>query len=212
MLTLEQARSWYPDGDPVHNFAHIERVFYLADQLAIAEGADLEIVRTAALLHDAQPPSDNHTHQREEHHQNAAAFACKLLVEQGWSIERINAVEHAILAHRYRDEQSEPLSLEAQVLFDADKLDAIGAVGVARAIAYCVMAGEPFYDTPSAHFKQTGETLPTEAHSAYHEYIFKLRKIKPRLYTETGRKLAEKRHKLMVAYFQQLQAEMEGSL
>ena len=212
MLTLEQARSWYPDGDPVHNFAHVERVYHLADQLAIAEGADLEITRAAALLHDAQPPSENYTPQRKEHHQAAAAFACRVLVEQGWSSERINAVEHAILAHRYRDEQSEPLTLEAQVLFDADKLDAIGAVGVARAIAFCVMVSEPFYDTPSAHFVQTGITLPTEAHSAYHEYTFKLRKIKSRLYTMTGRKLADKRHELMTAYFQQLQAEMEGAL
>lgn len=212
MLTLEQAYRWYPDGDPVHNFAHVERVYHLADQLAIAEGADLEIVRAAALLHDAQAPSDNDTPQRKDHHQTAAAFACRLLTEQGWSIERINAVEHAILSHRYRDEQSEPLTLEAQVLFDADKLDAIGAVGVARAIAYCVMAGEPFYVTPSAHFIQTGETLPTEAHSAYHEYTFKLRKIKPLLYTETGHKLAGKRHELMTAYFEQLQAEMEGAL
>ncbi len=212
MLTLEQARSWYPDGDPVHNFAHVKRVYHLADQLAIAEGADLEIVRAAALLHDAHPPSANDASQRKEHHQSAAVFARGLLSEQGWSTERINAVEHAILAHRYRDEQSEPLTLEAQVLFDADKLDAIGAVGVARAIAFCVMAGEPFYDTPSAHFIQTGDTLPTEAHSAYHEYTFKLRKIMEHLYTETGRKLAGKRHELMTAYFQQLQAEMEGAL
>ena len=212
MLTLEQARSWYPDGDPVHNFAHVERVYHLADQLAIAEGADLEIIRAAALLHDAQPPSDNFAPQREEHHQTAAVFACRVLAEQGWSTARINAVEHAILAHRYRDEQSEPLTLEAQVLFDADKLDAIGAVGVARAIAFCVMAGEPFYDTTSTHFIQTGKTLPAEAHSAYHEYTFKLRKIKSRLYTVTGRKLAEERHNLMKVYFQQLQAEMEGAL
>ncbi len=212
MLTMEQARSWYPDGDPVHNFTHMVRVFNLAHQIAVAEGADLEIVHAAALLHDAQPSVVTDTPQRKDHHQTAAVFAGKMLTEQGWSTERIDAVKYAILAHRYRDDQLEPKTLEAQILFDADKLDAIGAVGVARAIAYCVIAGEPFYDTPSAHFIKTGETLPSEPHSAYHEYVFKLRKIKQLLYTETGYKLAEKRDELMTVYFHQLQAEMEGTV
>ncbi len=56
MLTFEKAREWYKDTDPVHDFSHIERVYRMAERLAIAEGADLQIVRAAALLHDANAP------------------------------------------------------------------------------------------------------------------------------------------------------------
>ena len=94
MLTMEQARSWYPDGDPVHNFTHMVRVFNLAHQIAVAEGADLEIVRAAALLHDAQPSGVTDTPQRKDHHQTAAVFAGKMITEQGWSTERIDAVKY----------------------------------------------------------------------------------------------------------------------
>ena len=57
MPTIEQARAWYTDSDPVHDFDHVLRVYRLAERLAEAEGADLTIVRAAALLHDAEGPS-----------------------------------------------------------------------------------------------------------------------------------------------------------
>jgi uncharacterized protein len=119
-------------------------------------------------------------------------------------------VEHCIRAHRFRDRREPPQTIEAQVLFDADKLDAIGAVGVARAIGFAVQAGQPAYATPSAQFLATGEMAPGEPHSAYHEYLFKLRHIKERMFTGTGRKLAEERHRFMAAFFESLAEEMTG--
>ena len=210
MPTLEQARSWYPD-DPVHGFDHVQRVVRLAAQIAQAEGADLEIVQAAALLHDAQdrrqPPTANH---RAAHHHASADFAAEILAAEGWSEDRIALVQHCIRAHRFRDNSEPPGSLEAKILFDADKLDAIGAIGVIRAVGYALTHGNPAYAEPSPQFLSTGETAPGEAHSAYHEHLFKLRKLKDRLYTPTAQAIAADRHRLMEEFFEQLAAEMRG--
>ena len=216
MPTIDSARPWYPAGDAVHGFDHVLRVYRMAERLALAEGADLEIVRAAALLHDAVPPQPAapepgpQAGERAAHHHASAGFAAQALRQEGWPEARIRAVQHCIRSHRFRDASQPPATLEAQVLFDADKLDAIGAIGVARAVAYAAQAGQPAYQTPSAHFLQTGECQPGEAHSAYHEYLFKLRALKQRLYTTSARQLAEERHRVMEQFFERLELEMSG--
>ena len=214
MPTIDSARAWYPAGDAVHGFDHVLRVYRMAERLALAEGADLEIVRAAALLHDAVPPGPaapephQQGNERAAHHHASAGFAAQVLRQEGWPEARIRAVQHCIRSHRFRDASQPPATLEAQVLFDADKLDAIGAIGVARAVAYAAQAGQPAYQTPSAHFLQTGECQPGEAHSAYHEYLFKLRTLKQRLFTASARQLAEERHQVMEQFFERLEMEM----
>jgi len=210
MPTLDQARAWYPAHDPVHGFDHVQRVYRMAEKLALAEGADLEIVQAAVLLHDAQDSQATGASKRSDHHLRSAEFAAQALEAEGWPADRIAAVQRCIQTHRFRAEKSEPQTMEAQVLFDADKLDAIGAIGVARAIAYAVSAGNPVYSPPSPGFRNTGQLQPQEAHSAYHEYLFKLVKLKDRLYTRTARSLAEARHALMVQFFERLAHEMES--
>ena len=145
--------------------------------------------------------------RRLAHQIDAAGFARQALEAEGWSEERIKAVQHCIRSHRFRQSSEPPQTLEAQVLFDADKLDAIGAIGVARAIAYAACAGQPAYAEPSALFLQTGRLEENERHSAYHEYLFKLVKLKDRLYTNAGRSLAEDRHQWMVGFFERLALE-----
>jgi len=119
-------------------------------------------------------------------------------------------VQHCIRSHRFRDHSEPPQTIEAQVLFDADKLDAIGALGVARAIAYAACAGQPAYAPPSPHFLNTGQTEPGEPHSAYHEYLFKLARIRERLQTASGRALAAERHATMAQFFERLAQEATG--
>jgi len=208
MLTIESAREWYSAKDPVHGFDHMVRVYRMAERLALAEGADLEIVRAAALLHDANPPGSDDL--RENHHHASALFAQQILEAEGWATERAQAVQHCIRAHRFRDNHETPQTLEAKVLFDADKLDAIGAIGVARAIGYALSAGQPFYSPPSERFQENGQLGPTESHSAYHEYFYKLRWLKDRLFTASGRVLAEQRHSFMQLFFEQLVTELHG--
>ncbi|MGW8143915.1 MAG: HD domain-containing protein [Anaerolineales bacterium] len=211
MPDIETARSWYPEVDPVHGFDHILRVYHMAEKLAITEGADLEIVRAAALLHDAQgSQTEGGEEGRQDHHHTSSQFAAQVLQAEGWSPDRIEAVQHCIRAHRFRDNTESPQTIEAKIIFDADKLDVIGAIGVARTIAFDVVVNQPIYVEPSSQFIETGEKESGEPHSSYHEYLFKLSKIKDLLFTASARELAEDRHRFMAEYFSRLGAEERG--
>lgn len=210
-ITIEEAKEWYSSDDPVHDFDHVLRVYRLAERLASAEGANLEIIRAAALLHDSRGSAPGAAgNSRAEHHLESAEFAGQVLYEKGWTAETILAVQHCIRTHRFRNQDEKPETLEAKVLFDADKLDVLGAIGTARTIAYAALDGQPLYAEPSISFIQTGEKEPEERHSSYHEFLFKLCKVKDRLFTDSGRALAESRHQVMVDFYQELQAEVRG--
>ena len=206
MPTINEARTWYPAYDPAHGFAHILRVYDMCESLGIEEGADLKILLAAALLHDAKSGPD----VRGEHHIASAEFAQEILHAEGWPDDQISAVQHCIRAHRFRDRAEEPQTIEAQVLYDADKLDAIGAVGVIRAVSYAILHGQEIYASPSQLFLTTGEREPGEPHTPRHEFIYKLQHIKNQLYTSSGKALARQRHHFLVNFFQQFEAEMKG--
>lgn len=209
MPTIDQARTWYTNSDAIHAFDHVMRVYRMAERIAREEGADLEIVHAAALLHDAAGSAPG-SEERLSHHLRSADFAGVVLSVEGWPEERIAAVQHCIRAHRFRNDGEAPQSIEARVIFDADKLDVLGAIGVARTIGYAALNNQPFYSQPSERFLATGEKEPGEPHSAYHEYLFKLRKVKDILYTRTARALAEARDRYLEEFFQQLAAELNG--
>ncbi|MFH1632959.1 MAG: HD domain-containing protein [Chloroflexota bacterium] len=162
----------------------------------------------AALLHDAAGPGSGN--YRLEHHHASAAFARQVLATEGWPEERIRAVEHCIRAHRFRHQSEPPQTLEAKIIFDADKLDSIGAVGAVRAISYSVHARQLMYGNLSEQFVKTGEKELGEPHTPYHEFGFKLTKLKDRMYTPTARGMAKDRHHFLEAFFARLQAELEG--
>ena len=208
MISIEEARGFYLEADTIHDFDHVQRVYELCNHIGEIEGANWKILSTAALLHDACGAAPG-TKERMEHHLASALLAEKVLGEKGWPEEDIQAVMHCIRAHRYRGTEK-PESLEAKVLFDADKLDVLGAIGVARVIGYAAIAGEPHFAKPSQKFLDTGEKEPGEPHSAYHEYLFKLRKVKGRLHTKTALKIAEERDTYLRDYFLRLQDEIQG--
>jgi uncharacterized protein len=210
MPTIEEARAWYDERDPVHGFDHVLRVLALCERLGRELGADLEILRAAALLHDAAGAHPGEG-SRENHEGASADFARQVLEREGWGEPRIAAVLHCIRAHRFRSREA-PASREAKILFDADKLDVMGAFGVARTIGFAVQAGEPPFAEPSRRFLEQGEGEIGEPHSAYHEYLFKLRRVRDRLQTEPARRLGEKRHVAMTAFFEQLAAEARGEV
>lgn len=209
MPTIEQARNWYKDADAVHDFDHVLRVYRMAEHLAQAEAADLEIVRAAALLHDAEGTMPG-AEARTNHHHASAELAAEMLRREGWSGERIEAVQHCIRAHRFRDRSEPPRTIEAKILFDADKLDVLGAIGAARTVVYATLAGQPWYAQPSDRFIQTGEKELDEPHSSYHEHLFKLRKVRDRMFTETARLIAADRLKYLDEYFERLIDEWNG--
>lgn len=208
MPSLQQALQWYELNDPVHGYQHVVRVYHTAEKLGKLEDADMEVVHAAALLHDAEGPGIENV--RVGHQHKSALFAAKILAAEGWSEERISAVQHCIRAHRFRDRSESPQTIEAKVLFDADKLDAIGAIGAVRAISYAVLAKQDLFAEPSEHFLKTNQKEPGEAHTPYHEYLFKLSKLKDQMYTTAGRNLAERRHAFLAHFFETLIAELEG--
>ncbi len=209
-ITITEARTWYIENDAVHNFDHVLRVYRMAERIAKAEGADLEIIRAAALLHDSRGATPGTGTARMEHHQASAKFASAVLSEKAWGQEKISAVAHCILAHRFRNPAEKPKTLEAKIIFDSDKLDALGAIGVARVIGYAAIAGTPFYEKPSAQFLESGKEIEGENHSAYHEHLYKLRKLPERMNTPTARKIADERLRYLDSFFEKMIAEWEG--
>ena len=208
MITIEEARDFYVNSDPVHDFSHVLRVLAMAERLAEQEGADWQVVRAAALLHDISRPDDPDTgagaRAETDHALIAAREARRILAGEDPAF--VEAVAHAIAAHRFRNDV-EPQTLEAKVLFDADKLDAIGAVGVARAFAYGGLLGQSLWGEVSEDYIP-GAT--DEAHTPHHEFHFKLKQIKDRLYTESGRRIAAGRHRFMESFYEQMAAEVRA--
>jgi len=209
MLTLERARYWYPNYDAVHGFDHIERVYGLCEVIGPQENADMQILLAAALLHDARG-SQPGKGQRHGHHIESAKFAQQILRDEAWSQDRINAVKHCIESHRFR-KNTPPSTVEAKILFDADKLDVIGAIGVVRALAYANQVKQPAYAKPSDRFLKHGDKVDGEPHSAYHEYIYKLQHIASLMFTNTAKEVAKQRQYFLNRFFEQLKTEVESS-
>ena len=206
MISIEFARTLYPaDADSAHDFDHVLRVVHLADRIAEAEGADRDIVHAAALLHDIGLDEG-----RAGHETSAANRAKNILRAQGYDENFCNAVAHAIEAHRFRSGPT-PQTLEAKVLFDADKLDAIGAIGVARAFAFGAHRGQKLWGVVSPDYVDQPDGADPHTHTAVHEFHVKLSKIKDRMFTSTGKQLAHERHAFMVKFYEQLDREVTGS-
>ena len=207
MITIDFARTLYPlEADSAHDFDHVLRVVAMADRIARAEGADREVVHAAALLHDIGLDEG-----RDSHEASAAKRAVEILRAQGYGGDFCAAVAHAIEAHRFRSGPT-PHTLEAQVLFDADKLDAIGAIGVARAFAFGAHRGQKLWGEVPPGYGTSGADSGDDprTHTAVHEFHFKLAKIKDRMYTPTGKQIAAQRHAFMVNFYQQLDQEVNG--
>lgn len=200
MITIPQAQDLYSGADSAHAFDHVLRVLALAEHIAQAEGADLTIVRTATLLHDI-------ARSEPDHHLRGAERARVLLA--AYPTAQVDAVAHAIEAHRFRKGPA-PATLEAACLFDADKLDAIGAIGVARAVAYSATHGHRLWAQPLSAIHADQPPPAGVDYTPSHEFVYKLAKLEERLITPTARTLARGRHAVMAAFFAQLDAEALG--
>ncbi len=190
-----------------HGWDHAERVWKLCEHIGTREGADLEVLELAAFLHDIGRAKEKASGGRICHAGAGAERAGEILLEQAFPPETVDRVTHCIASHRFRGENSRPRSLEARVLFDADKLDALGAVGVGRAFLFAGEVGARLHN-PEVDIEKTRSYSWED--TAYREFSVKLRKIRDRMLTETGRKMAEDRHAFMVGFFQRLTLEVLG--
>ena len=134
------------------------------------------------------------------------AFA--FLMDCGWTQERARLVKEAIAAHRYRS-KNPPVSVEAKILFDADKLDVTGAIGIARTLLYAGETGCPLYTMNSDGSVNDGSGDGEDCF--FREYKRKLEKLYDRFFTERGTKLAAKRRAAAEAFYGSLLMEAEGT-
>ncbi len=205
-LNEPQIRTLYAEGDAAHDFDHILRVTRLGERIAAAEGADVAVVTAAALLHDVPVSGAS----RKAHHLAAADFAGEYLTGLGWPREQVENVVHSIRSHRFRDQSIQPETLEAKCLYDADKLDSIGAIGVGRAFAHAGTYDSRLWHQPAAE-APADDAKPTGAdYTPVHEFVYKLQRLLPTLYTPTAQAIGQQRHDFMCAFFAQLDEEMLG--
>ena len=207
MISVDEAREYYRGAESGHDFDHVLRVLALAERLARVEGAEVEIVRAAALLHDIAR-ADEDAANSGDHAQMAAERARALLLARGVVPERAEAVAHAIAAHRFRGSIA-PQTLEAKILFDADKLDSIGAIGIARAYAISGVLNQRLWSEIASDAVATREQHNSH-HTAVAEFVVKLSKVRKRVHTATARQIADERHAFMAEFFDRLTREVKG--
>jgi uncharacterized protein len=210
-LTLEDiiahAKTSFAAARGSHAWDHTERVYGLCMHIGRAEGADLEVLAIAAYLHDVGRPFEDESKGTICHAEKGAEIAKTLLVNYPLSTEKKSNIVHCIGSHRFRG-NNPPESLEARTLFDADKLDSIGAIGIGRAFLFAGEVGAKLHN-PEADFRNTRPY--TEEDTGYREFKLKLSKIKDRMLTAEGRRIAKERHAYMQEFFERLQQEWEGT-
>lgn len=204
---MDQARAYFVGARPSHDWSHTERVYHTCLKIGAREGADRFVLTLAALLHDVGREDEYASNGAVCHAEASLAKARDILGNYSLPATDLENVLHCIAAHRYRG-QVAPTTLEAQVLSDADKLDALGAVGVARAYLWLGEFGRPLYDEPESGGDVMAR-LP-EDDSLQREWLVKLRLLKDRMYTQSARRIAESRHRYMERYLRRLEMEVKG--
>lgn len=184
-----------------HDIDHTLRVRDLCMKIWQIEWADLETLEIAALLHDIGRPKEFETKWEVCHAEYGAKLAGEFLQNLWMDQDKVDNVVYCISTHRFR-KWNPPETLEAKILFDADKLDCIWAVGIGRAFMCAWEIWARLHNDKWVDVENTEEYSKDD--TAYREYVVKLRKIKDKMFTETGKKLAEKRHKLMEIFFDEL--------
>lgn len=193
-----------PAGDDgSHDVAHLMRVWAAAREIAAEEGGDTEVLLAAVLLHDCVAVEKD-SPERAMASRLAAAKAREILQGLGWDRDRIGAVGHAIEAHSY-SAGIPPETLEARILRDADRLDAIGLIGVARCFYVSGRLGRALYDPddPWGHGR-----APDDGRYGLDHFRVKLLRLADGFLTGTGREMARARQARMEAFLDEFLEEV----
>ena len=201
------AKKCFSNSNGSHNWEHTGRVYNLCMHIGQKERADLEVLKIAAYLHDIGRPWQDKSKGTVCHAEKGAEMAKSFLEDYEIPEDREQNIIHCIRSHRFRG-NLRPETLEAKVLFDADKLDAIGAIGIARAFQFAGEVGARFHN-PAV---KPEDTEPyTEEDTGYREFKVKLTKIKDRMLTDEGRRMAQERHVFMEKFFKRFLEEHKGN-
>ena len=190
---MEYARSIFEGDASGHDFDHTLRVFHMATRLATEEGADVETVQLAAVLHDV----DDRKLSPETY--EGKLRAVQFLQENGVSQEKIEEIVDIISRISFSAKMAPPESVEGQCVQDADRLDALGAIGIARTFAFGGSRGRRMHDPEGK-----------DANASIQHFYDKLLLLKEGMHTPTGRRMAEERDLYMRRFLEQFYAEWDG--
>ena len=192
-------------SDSAHDREHIYRVLHNALSIAQAEeNVDYDILIAACLLHDVGRP-EQFADPKLCHAEVGSEKAYAFLLQNGFGEAFAREVRSCILTHRFRVSRP-PQSIEAKILFDADKLDVTGALGIARTLQYKATTLEPLYLLDDRGEVSTGEN--DQVSSFFREYHFKLKNLYDRFYTPAGKTMAEDRRKIAEDFYHALYQEV----
>jgi len=200
-----------------HNLDHVFRVYNLCLLLAKYEkDVDLEILIPSALLHDIARVEESQDKTGEiDHAVLGGVIAEDILRKLEYEEEEIEKIKHCIITHRFRT-GNEPNTIEAKILFDSDKLDVIGASGIARTFMLAgqfgqrLIANESLDEYLKCNTVENGRLKDVSKHTPFIEYEVKFKKIPDKLYTEKAKEIGKERLKFMDEYFTRLKLEIDG--
>ncbi|GEK33021.1 HD domain-containing protein [Kurthia sibirica] len=209
MNAIEQCQSLvktiYDQFDASHDFQHIERVLMNAKAILAEEPtADHEVVEIAVLMHDVSDPKYSTDKADEE----------RILAQLDVSSEKRVHIQNVVASVSYRGGNELPATtIEARIVQDADRLDALGAVGIARTFAFGGAKGRALYDdSEEARFDMSEEDYRGKSTASVTHFYEKLFLLKDLMKTEQGKRLASGRHQFMVEFIEQLKNERDGKL
>ena len=210
-------------ASPAHDINHVMRVYNLCLKLAEHEpNVDSDVLRSSALLHDiARTREDGKGHSHVlavDHAALGAEMSAEILRKFGYSEEKIRDIKHCIAAHRFRG-SNKPKTIEAKILSDADKLDVLGAIGIARSYTIGGENGQKIYsNVPLRKYirenlaggKAEGRIIDPSKHASNLEFETKFRHIPDKLYTLKAKEIANERLRFMKEFFERLKREIDG--
>lgn len=187
--------------DSAHDCQHIYRVLYTALDIAKTENdVDYDVLITACLLHDI---GRKQQYENSElcHAVEGGKLAYKYLISNDWPEPKAQKIKQCITSHRFRS-ASAPTSIEAKILFDADKVDVSGAIGIARTLVYTGIVNESLYSVDADGNVMDG--TEKEPSSFFQEYMYKLNKLYKNFYTKRGSEIASQRKDAAIEFFENI--------
>ena len=192
--------------DSAHDRYHVYRVLNAAVDIANhIDTKDMDVLVAACLLHDIGREKQ-FSDPALCHAQIGGEMAYTFLLSRKWPEQKALHVKECISAHRYRGDNT-PQSIEAKILFDADKLDVSGAIGIARTLIYEGQVAEPLYIMDEKG-KMIMDGGGAEISSFFQEYHYKLKKVYTSFFTERAKEIAMKRQKAAIDFYESLLAEI----
>lgn len=193
-------------NDGAHDCQHIYRVLYHALDIASSYHVGQDVLIAACLLHDIGRDAQ-FRNPKIDHAVVGAEMAYEFLIQMDWPEDKAQHVKACISTHRYRN-NDQPISMEAKILFDSDKLDATGTLGIARTLAYKGIVAEPLYYVDEDGCVLDGQK--EERPSFFQEYNWKLKHVYDKFYTNRAKAIAEGRQRASISFYESMYSEVSS--